>query len=71
MIAAAFAAAQARAGAGGAVEAADADDLVTRMMAFDQNKDGKLTKDEVTDERLHRLFDRADADKDGTVTERS
>jgi hypothetical protein len=42
--------------------------VVTRMMAFDKNNDGKLTKEEVTDERLHRLFDRADADKDGTVT---
>ena len=38
------------------------------MMAFDKNGDGKLTKSEVTDERLHRLFDRADADKDGSVT---
>jgi Spy/CpxP family protein refolding chaperone len=42
--------------------------LVTQMMAFDKNKDGKLTKDEVTDPRLHRLFDRADANKDGVVT---
>lgn len=42
--------------------------IVTRMMAFDKNKDGKLTKDEVTDPRLHRLFDRADANKDGVVT---
>jgi hypothetical protein len=45
-----------------------ADALVTRMMAFDMNGDGKLTKLEVFDERLHRLFDRADANKDGTVT---
>src|SRR5579884_1061535 len=42
--------------------------IVTRMMAFDKNKDGKLTKDEVTDERLHRLFDMADTNKDGVVT---
>ena len=42
--------------------------IVTKMMAFDKNKDGKLTKDEVTDERLHRLFDRADKNKDGVVT---
>jgi hypothetical protein len=42
--------------------------LVDRMMAFDKNKDGKLTKEEVTDERLHRLFDMADANKDGVVT---
>ncbi len=45
-----------------------ADALVARMMAFDKDGDGKLSKSEVTDERLHRLFDRADADKDGTVT---
>jgi hypothetical protein len=49
-------------------KADDVTDLVTKMMAFDANKDGKLTRAEVTDERLHRLFDRADADKDGTVT---
>jgi hypothetical protein len=42
--------------------------IVTKMMAFDKNKDGKLTKDEVTDTRLHRLFDLADANKDGVVT---
>ena len=42
--------------------------LVVRMMAFDKKKDGKLTRDEVTDERLLRLFDQADADKDGVVT---
>ena len=44
------------------------DDTVSRMMEFDANKDGKLTRKEVTDERLTRLFDHADADKDGTVT---
>jgi hypothetical protein len=44
------------------------DDLVDRMMEFDKDKDGKLMKGEVTDERLHRLFDRADANKDGSVT---
>ena len=42
--------------------------LVVRMMAFDKKKDGKLTKDEITDERLQRLFDQADANKDGVVT---
>ncbi|AGA26432.1 EF-hand domain-containing protein [Singulisphaera acidiphila] len=47
---------------------ANADDLVARMMAFDKDKDGTLTKAEVTDERLHRLFDRADENKDGSVT---
>lgn len=42
--------------------------IVTKMMAFDKNKDGKLTKDEITDPRLVRLFDQADTDKDGVVT---
>jgi hypothetical protein len=54
-------------GRGDAAKAAGAD-LVSQMMAFDSNKDDKLTKAELTDERLHRLFDRADTDKDGTVT---
>jgi hypothetical protein len=38
------------------------------MMEFDKDKDGKLTKVEITDARLHRLFDRSDANKDGIVT---
>ena len=42
--------------------------VVDRLLALDKNKDGKLTKDEVTDQRLQRLFNRADADGDGTVT---
>src|SRR5713101_1529455 len=42
--------------------------IVTRMMAFAKNKDGKLTKEDVTDVRLHRLFDQADTNKDGVVT---
>ncbi len=45
-----------------------ADGLVSRMMQFDKNSDGELTKAEVTDARLKRLFDRADADHDGIVT---
>ena len=69
LLAASLAAAQ-RPGGGPAAarKPAGADDLVARMMAFDKDKDGKLTRAEVTDERLHRLFDRADADKDGIVT---
>ena len=51
-----------------AQKAAEPDDLVARMMVFDKNKDGKLTMAEVTDERLHRLVERADANKDGFVT---
>jgi hypothetical protein len=42
--------------------------IVVKMMAFDKKKDGKLTKDEITDERLLRLFDMADTNKDGIVT---
>src|SRR5579863_8136856 len=42
--------------------------IVKRMMAFNKKNDGKLTKEEVTDPRLHRLFDLADANKDGVVT---
>ena len=41
---------------------------MVRMMVFDADKDGMLTKVEITDARLHRLFDRSDANKDGIVT---
>jgi len=44
------------------------ENIVARMMAFDKNKDGKLTKDEITDPRLMRVFERADANHDGVVT---
>jgi hypothetical protein len=44
------------------------DQFVAKLMAFNKAKDGKLTKQELTDTRLHALFDRADADKNGTVT---
>ncbi len=44
------------------------DAFVARLMSFDKNKDGKLTRDEITDERMLRTFDRADANKDGVVT---
>lgn len=47
---------------------AGSDGLESRLMPFDANKDGKLTRAEVTDERLQRLFDRADSDRDGVVT---
>src|SRR3954447_15885591 len=45
-----------------------ADSAISRIMAFDKNGDGKLTRDEVTDPRLKSLFDRADANRDGVVT---
>jgi hypothetical protein len=53
---------------GGLSEAALVDDIVSRLMAFDKNMDGKLTRDEITDSRLLRLFDKADTNKDGVVT---
>jgi hypothetical protein len=53
---------------GGSGKAPTGGTLVERMMAFDKNGDGKLTKDEITDARLLRLFERADANKDGVVT---
>src|SRR5258707_671220 len=42
--------------------------MADRMMAFDKNHDGKLTREEISDERLLSLFDRADVNKDGVVT---
>ena len=39
-----------------------------RLLEFDNNDDGTLTKEEVTDKRLKRLFDRIDEDGDGTVS---
>ncbi|MBI5757794.1 MAG: EF-hand domain-containing protein [Planctomycetales bacterium] len=44
------------------------DSVVTRMLAFDKNADGKLSRDEITDERMLRLFDNADVNQDGVVT---
>jgi hypothetical protein len=42
--------------------------LVNRLMAFDKNKDGKLSRDEITDPGLLRLILSADANNDGFVT---
>lgn len=55
-------------GASARAKKSGGDGLESRLMKFDADKDGKLTKAEVTDERLQRLFDRADADHDGVVT---
>ena len=46
----------------------DPDSFVRRMMTFDANDDGKLSKDEITDTRLIALFERVDDDHDATVT---
>jgi EF hand len=55
-------------GRGGAGQPGGVEASVARLMAFDTNHDGRLTKEELTDERLQGLFDRADANKDGAVT---
>jgi hypothetical protein len=55
-------------GRGGNNRSDDVDGFVAKMMAFNTKKDGKLTRDEITDARLLRLFDRADTNKDGVVT---
>jgi EF hand len=44
------------------------DAFIARMMVFDENHDGKLSRSEMTDERLLELFDRADSNHDGVVT---
>lgn len=46
----------------------DSPGVVERMMNFDQNKDGKLSKAEVP-ERLQSMFARADKDEDGVLTQ--
>jgi Ca2+-binding EF-hand superfamily protein len=43
-----------------------AGDMMDRLMSQDKNKDGKLSKDEV-DERMLPLFDRLDANSDGSI----
>jgi hypothetical protein len=42
------------------------DDIVERIMSFDQNKDGKVTKDELP-ERMQDLIARGDTNKDGAL----
>jgi hypothetical protein len=43
-----------------------ADDVVARIMAFDKNKDGKVTKDELP-ERMHDLIAKGDTNEDGAL----
>ncbi len=57
-----------RRGREGSQSAPTVEGIVNRMMAFDKNKDGKLSRNEITDPRLLRVFDRADANHDGVVT---
>ncbi len=42
------------------------EDVVARLMAFDKNKDGKITKDELP-ERMQFLIDLGDTNKDGAL----
>lgn len=46
----------------------DVKSFLARLLTFDANQDGKLSKDELTDTRLQALFDRSDANHDGSVT---
>ncbi len=50
-------------GAGGA---GNANEMVTRLMAMDANKDGKLSKDEIP-ERLQSMMSRGDKNEDGAL----
>jgi hypothetical protein len=43
-----------------------ADDLIDRLMAFDKNGDGKVTKDELP-ERMQALFEQGDTNRDGAL----
>lgn len=42
------------------------EDVVERVMAFDKNKDGKVTREELP-ERMHDLIARGDTNKDGAL----
>src|SRR5688572_21632865 len=44
------------------------DGTLERLLTLDANSDEALTKTELTDERLHPLFERADANQDGTAS---
>ena len=43
------------------------EEMANRMMEYDADKDGKLTKTELP-ERMQGMLERGDADKDGTLT---
>jgi EF hand len=42
------------------------DDIIERIMAFDKNKDGQVTRDELP-ERMHHLIELGDTNKDGAL----
>lgn len=51
----------------GAGRTTDASAIVDRFMQYDENKDGKLQKSELS-ERMQTIIDRADKDNDGVAT---
>jgi Spy/CpxP family protein refolding chaperone len=52
--------------AGAARRVLSVDDIVERIMSFDKNKDGKVTKDELP-ERMQGLIEKGDTNKDGAL----
>lgn len=55
-------------GGPGMGRAASVEEMVNKLMAFDKNKDGVLTKEEMGDSRLAPLFDKANTSKSGKLT---
>ncbi|MGF1582928.1 MAG: hypothetical protein ACFCD0_26710 [Gemmataceae bacterium] len=45
-------------------------DILKRLMSFDKNKDGKLSKNEVPEATQERLFGRADGNNDGVIDQK-
>jgi hypothetical protein len=51
---------------GGAFRSPGVDEVVERILSFDKNKDGKVTKDELP-ERMQYLIEKGDTNKDGAL----
>jgi hypothetical protein len=43
-------------------------DIVSRLLSFDRNRDGALTRNEISDTRLIPIFERYDSNKDASLT---
>ncbi len=43
-------------------------DIVSRLLSFDRNRDGALTRNEMSDSRLLPIFERYDSNKDASLT---
>lgn len=52
-------------GGPGAGRTSSVEEMVNRLMAFDKNQDGVLTKEELGDGRLNALFEKANSSKNG------